>query len=120
MNHRPDRVASLIQEELGALLVRDVEFPGALVTISEVTVTKKLDLARVEVSVLPHERERDVMKTLEAAHGELQFKLGRKLSIKPMPTLKFEIDHGMENAAAVERRLLEEENVGEKKDIKDE
>ncbi|MBI2623848.1 MAG: 30S ribosome-binding factor RbfA [Candidatus Liptonbacteria bacterium] len=109
MNHRPDRVASLIQEELGALLVRELEFPGALVTVSGVEVTKKLDLARVEVSVLPHEREAEVMKTLAAAQGELQFKLGRKLNIKPMPTLKFEIDHGVENAAAVEKRLLEDE-----------
>ena len=102
------------------MLVRDLEFPGALVTISEVTVTKKLDFARVEVSVLPAARaaegeflsvaklEAGVQKTLRAAQGELQFKLGRKLSIKPMPRIQFEIDHGVENAAAVEKKLLEE------------
>jgi ribosome-binding factor A len=110
MNHRPDRVASLIQEELSQLLLREVEFPGALVTISAVEVTKKLDLARVEVSVLPHEKEVEVMKALAAAQRELQFKLGRKLNIKPMPHLLFEVDHGGENAAAVERRLLEDEH----------
>jgi ribosome-binding factor A len=110
MNHRPDRVASLIQEELGALILRELEFPGALVTISAVEVTKKLDLARVEVSVLPHEREEDVMKLLTAVQRELQFKLGRKLNIKPMPTLMFEIDHGGENAARVEKQLLDEHN----------
>ncbi len=125
MNHRPDRVASLIQGELSAMLVRDLEFPGALVTISEVTVTKKLDFARVEVSVLPAERaaegeprpvaelEADVQKTLAAAQRELQFKLGRKLNIKPMPQIRFEIDHGVENAAIVEKRLLEDEGKQE-------
>ena|SRR3989338_4156029 len=110
MNHRPDRVASLIQEELSALLVRELEFPGALVTISAVEVTKKLDFARVEVSVLPAEKETEVLKVLVAAQRELQFKLGRKLNIKPMPSLRFEIDHGIENAAVVEKRLLEDKS----------
>lgn len=110
MNHRPARVASLIQEELSAMLVRDLEFPGALVTISEIVVTKKLDFARVEVSVLPADKETEVLNTLVAAQRELQFKLGRKLNIRPMPSLRFEIDHGIENAAQVEKRLLEEEN----------
>ncbi len=110
MNHRPDRVASLIQGELSAMLVRDLEFPGALVTISEVTVTKKLDFARVEVSVLPAAKEAEVLKVLEKAQRELQFRLGRKLNIKPMPQIRFEIDHGIENAAVVEKRLLEDES----------
>ena len=90
------------------MLLRELEFPGALVTISAVEVTKKLDLARVEVAVLPAEQGERVLKSLIAAQRELQFKLGRKLNIKPMPSLKFEIDHGVENAAAVEKRLMEE------------
>lgn len=94
------------------MLVRNLEFPGALVTISEVAVTKKLDFARVEVSVLPPEREADVQKILGNAQRELQFRLGRKLNIKPMPQIRFEIDHGIENAAVVEKRLLEDENKG--------
>lgn len=110
MNHRPDRVASLIQHELGGLILRELEFPGALVTLSGVEVSKKLDFARVEVSVLPADKEPEVLKTLVAAQRELQFKLGRKLNIKPMPQLRFEIDHGLENAAQVEKRLLEEES----------
>jgi len=109
MNHRPDRVASLIERELSLMLVRDLEFPGALVTISDVIVTKKLDNAKVEVSVLPAEREEEVLKTLTAAQRELQFKLVRKLNIKPVPTIRFEIDRGAENAAVVEKKLLEVE-----------
>ncbi|MCR4328637.1 MAG: ribosome-binding factor A [Patescibacteria group bacterium] len=107
MNHRPSRISSLIEHELSYILLREVEFPGALVTVSTVEVTKKLDLARVRVSVLPSDKEGEVQKKLDAAQRELQFKLGRKLNIKPMPYLKFEIDHGIENAAQVEKMLLE-------------
>lgn len=109
MTHRPDRVASLIEHELSALLLRELEFPGALVTISGVEVTKKLDNAKISISVFPGERSEEVLKKLQFSQGSLQFKLGRILNIKPMPRIRFEIDYGAENAAQVEKRLLEEE-----------
>ncbi len=108
MNHRPDRVASLMQHELSDLVLRELEFSGALVTVSGVEVSKKLDFARVMVTVLPAEKEGEVLDILRKAHAELQFKLGRKLNIKPMPQCRFEIDHGGENAARVERNLMED------------
>jgi len=91
------------------MVVRELEFPGALVTLSGVEVTKKLDVAKVRVSVLPSEKEEEVIEIFGKAQRELQFKLGRKLNIKPMPQLQFEIDRGGENAAQVEKRLMEEE-----------
>ena len=110
MNYRPLRVGNLIREELGILLQRELEFPGALVTITEVDVSKKMDIAHVRVSVLPSPKGPEMLKILQAARGELQFKLVRKLNIKPMPQVMFDIDHGPENAAAVEKALLAEDN----------
>ncbi|MDO8516115.1 MAG: ribosome-binding factor A [bacterium] len=109
MNHRPLRVGKLIREELARLIVRELEFPGALVTITEVEVTKKLDTARVLVSVIPATEAPASLKTLSKAAPELQHLLLKKIQIKPMPHILFEIDHGPENAAIVEKRLLEDE-----------
>jgi|SRR3989338_4729019 len=108
MNYRPLRVANLIREELGMMIARELEFPGALVTITDIDVNKKLEIAHVRVSVIPSEKAAESLKTLQAARGELQYKLVRKLNIKPMPQLHFSIDHGPENAAAVEKALLSE------------
>jgi ribosome-binding factor A len=110
MNYRPLRVGNLIREELSVLLQRDLEFPGALVTITEVDITKKMDTAHVRVSVLPSQKGAEVLKILQAARGEMQYKLVRKLNIKPMPQMIFDIDHGPENAAAVEKALMGEDN----------
>ena len=108
MNFRPLRVSQLLRDELSLMILRELEFRGALVTITEVDTSKKMDIAHVRVSVLPSNKEAEVLRTLQQARGELQYKLLRKINIKPMPHLMFEIDHGPENAAAVEKALLDE------------
>jgi ribosome-binding factor A len=112
MNFRTLRVGKLIREELGALILRELEFPGAIATITEVEVSKKLDTARVRVSVIPSDAADDALATLREARGRLQYLLTRKLNIKPMPQIVFEIDERPEKAAGVEKILIEEENKG--------
>jgi len=88
------------------MLERELEFPGALVTITEVDVTKKLDYAEVMVSVIPEKFEAAAMEKLAAATGHLQHLLMKKINIKPMPRIAFVLDRGPENAAQVEKALL--------------
>jgi ribosome-binding factor A len=107
MNFRSERVGKLIREELSKMILREVELP-ALVTITEVEVDKKLDGARVELSVIPAAQEENVLAILKASAGHLQYLLLRKINIKPMPRIFFDIDHGFENAALVEKLLGED------------
>lgn len=108
--YRSERVSSLIQEELAKLLIREVEFPeGALATIVSVDVDKKLERAKVGLSVIPSSATVAAMKIVNARARELQFLLTRTLNIKPMPRLMFELDRGPENAAEVEKTLLSED-----------
>ncbi len=107
MNHRPLRVGQLIRDELAKLILREMEFDGALVTVTEVAVDKKLTAAAVKVSVIPSEKSAEVLKELVVSQGRLQHELNFKLNIKPMPFLRFQIDHGVLNAAKVEKDLLE-------------
>ncbi|OGZ02723.1 MAG: ribosome-binding factor A [Candidatus Liptonbacteria bacterium RIFCSPLOWO2_01_FULL_53_13] len=107
MNYRPLRVANLIQEELGNLLLREFDAQGAIVTITGVVVEHKLETATVKVSILPPEKAKETLKALIGAQGKLQYLLLRKINIYPMPRIHFEIDLGVENAARVEKILLE-------------
>ncbi len=108
MNRRPLRVSKLIKEELSKIILRELEFPGTLATITEVEVNKKLDTAKVLVSVIPSSLAANLVSRLAAGAGELQHLLLKKLNIKPMPRIYFELDRGPENAAIVEKRLLED------------
>ena len=108
--YRSDRVASVIREELGKLLIREVEFGGAVVTITDVEADKKLDRAVVYVSVFPSEKVSEAMRVLHGATPRLQHLLLRKMNIKPMPRIEFRHDIGPERAAGVEKALIDDNN----------
>ena len=106
MKHRPERVQKLIREELSKIILKELEFNRALVTITEVEVDKKFGLARVLLSVLPSSASNKALAVAERAAGDLQHLLMKKINIKPMPRIRFEIDRGLEHAADIERLLL--------------
>ena len=111
MNYRPQRVSALIQEELGKMLARDIEFAeGVLATITGVDVGEKLEHAKVWLSVLPSDAAEAALKVALKARNELQYRLLKKINIRPMPRIEFVIDRGAERAAAVEKALLKDNN----------
>jgi ribosome-binding factor A len=108
MNHRPERVAKLIREKLSTTIAREVEFPmGTLVTLTEVEVNKKMEIAKIGVSVIPSNKAEEVLRILHKAQGDLQYLLVRILNIKPMPRIHFAIDYGPANAAHIEKTLID-------------
>lgn len=107
---RPERLSSLIRERLSWLLLKEIEVPSALITLTEVKVQKDLSRAVAKFSVFPSERAGEILKILEKRAPQFQFMLMREMSIKPMPQIVFEIDRGLENAAKVEKALLEDNN----------
>ena len=112
MNNRPERVASVLVEELNKLLVRELEAPGALITVTGAEVSRNLEHAKIGVSVYPSDKAAEALKALEGRRREFQHLLLRKMNIRPMPRIAFEIDRGPEKAAAVEKALQEEKEAG--------
>ncbi len=107
MNYRDLRVGGLIRNELGKMLLKEFEFPGVLLTITDVVVDKKLESARVDVSILPAEKSGEILRVLQKNQGRLQHLLLKKINIKPMPRIRFVLDRGPENAANIEKILIE-------------
>lgn len=104
---RHQRVTSLIQEHLNAIIMREMEFGGALVTITEVIIQKDLDYADVYVSVIPDERAEEVVMKLNGSKGYLKHLMVRKINIRPMPEIRFIMDTGMSHAAKLEKTFIE-------------
>jgi len=109
MNYRPERVSSLIKQELSAIIIKNIEFPaGYLATITDVDVDKKLEHAKIGISVLPSEGADKVLRILGKAAGHLQYLLMKRVNIKPLPRIVFEIDHGIEKLAKIEKLLIDD------------
>lgn len=100
------RVSSLIRERLSWIIREEIEVPDALITLTDVKVGKKLDRAVVKVSVMPSEKAEEALKALHGRIGKLQHLLLTEMNIRPMPRIAFELDRGPENAAKVEKALL--------------
>ena len=107
MKHRVERINSLIKEEFGKIIAKELEFP-TLTTLTEVSVSKDFHQAVIKFSVIPSEKSGAVLKILNQNLRHLQYLLMKKINIKPMPRINFEIDYGLEKAAEVEKLLLKD------------
>ncbi len=68
------------------------------VTVTTVETTRDLDHAKVWVSVLGSERQRDkTLVALEGAKGVLQARLGHELGLRRTPRLEFVYDRAVEH-----------------------
>lgn len=104
---RHQRVESLIREELDKIIIKELEFSGALVTVTSIDVQKDLDYADIGVSVIPAEKGERALEKLNKNRKELQHLLLKKINIRPMPELRFRLDIGLEKAAELEKAFIE-------------
>lgn len=103
-------MAKLIKEELSAILRKEIELENALITINDVDVYKDLLNARVKLGILPADKADEALKIIEKRAGYLTGLLLKKINIKPMPHLSFEIDRGAEAAADFDKAFLKSKN----------
>jgi ribosome-binding factor A len=95
------RVDEAMRMVLSDAIATDLKDPRVgFVTVTSVKTSPDLRHARVYVSVLGDEAEREAsMDGLRSAHGYLQRRLAGELTLKHTPSLTFEydgsIDHGM-------------------------
>lgn len=108
MSRRTDRVEDLLRAELSQLILREVRDPRArLTTVSHVNVSPDLRRARVELSVLGGDEEREeALVALRRAAGFLRGRLAKRLrSLKTMPELEFVLDRGAEHSQRISELL---------------
>ena len=95
------RVNEAVREVVSAHIAGDLKDPRiGFVTVTGVDTSPDLRHARVYVSVLGSEVEREeALEGLTSARGFLQAQVGTELRMKRTPTLEFlndpSIDHGM-------------------------
>ena len=111
---RADRVAALIKEELGAILLRGIKDPRiGFVTITDVQVSDDLKYARVFYSVLGDDQKREeTAKGLEQARGFLQRDIAHTLKLRFTPHLSFSADSSFDEGMKIDgiiRKIHEEE-----------
>jgi ribosome-binding factor A len=101
------RVNEVIRQVLGDVIATDLKDPRiGFVTVTDVDTSPDLRTARVYVSVLGGESERDkALAGLRSSHGFLQGKIAAELRMKRTPTLTFHYDDSVDRGVRISRLL---------------
>ena len=104
---RQRKVADQIRVELSDLVMRGIKDPRlGFVTITEVRMSRDLGYARVFVSVLGGADAQDgALLALRRAGRYIRGEIGRRVRLRHVPELRFEIDRTLENSARIDQLL---------------
>ena len=97
---RQNKISRLIQKELGEILQRQgrSHFGGAMITVTNVIITKDLSLAKVYLSLFATKDKNELLKKIESNTREIRMNLTQKVKnqLRIMPDLKFYIDDALD------------------------
>ena len=106
------RVNEALREVLSARIAGGLKDPRiGFVTVTAVETSPDLRHARVFVSVLGNEREReDSLAGLQRAHGVLQAEIAKVMHMKRTPEIKFIYDETVDKGMRINELLAAEEH----------
>ena len=114
MSIRTERVAGVIRELVGGLLLRDIDTSGyGLLTVTDVIMAPDLRLAKIYVSHFHSGKTNEqVLAFFEEHHKAIRMRIGAAVRLKFTPELRFYIDETLVRVERLEEllgRIHEEE-----------
>ena len=107
MSNRLEKVNSLLEHEIGKILLRDFAFsPEILVTLTRVETTANLIEAKAYVSVFPEPKAESIILALNKSVYDIQYKINRTLKMRPIPKIRFVKETEISKAAKIEELLF--------------
>ncbi len=105
---RSKRVADLVRKEISDIVLRRLKDPRiGFVTVTDVSVTDDLKLARVFVSSLKEDEREQMLEILNSAKSFIRQELGRRVKMKVTPDLEFRVDTSIQYGDRIDQLLKE-------------
>ncbi len=107
MSIRPNRVGEQMKKELGDIIGRKIKDPRiGFVTVTDVQVTGDLQQAKVYISVLGDDEQREnTLKGLAKAKGFIRSEIGKRIRLRKTPEIQFEFDESIDYGNRIETLL---------------
>lgn len=112
---REQRVAEAIKEEISDILRTQLKDPRiGFVSVTGVEVTNDLRQAKVHVSVMGTEQEKEqAIKVLQKATGFIRSELAGRLTLRYTPELLFRLDKSIDHGLRIAKLLNEIQEQGQ-------
>ncbi|KSU62556.1 ribosome-binding factor A [[Bacillus] enclensis] len=107
MSHRANRVGEQMKKELSDIIGRKIKDPRiGFVTVTDVQVSGDLQQAKVYITVLGGEDQREnTLKGLAKAKGFIRSEVGQRVRLRKTPEIIFEFDESIEYGNHIETLL---------------
>lgn len=105
---RQQKIARLLQKELGDIFLQYARrIQGTLVTVTSVTVSPDLSIARIRLSIFPADKVVPVMEQVEAETKTFRYELGKRVrhQLRIIPELFFYNDDSLDYLENIDRLL---------------
>lgn len=119
---RQKKIAGVIQKDLAEILQRaatDGGFQGTIISVSKVHVTVDLSLAKVYVSIFPHEQIKPILEGIHEHRSVIKNELAKRTrnQLRRVPELAFYLDDSLDYIEGIEKSLKEGLNPIDKPDV---
>lgn len=106
---RQQKVAALLQQELGTFFQRESKtyFGGAMITVTVVRVSPDLAMAKVYLSIYGGPPRDEVFQFIVSQTREIRYKLGQEVGkqLRVVPELVFILDDSISYAEEINKLL---------------
>lgn len=114
-SNRQKKIAGVLQKDLAGVLqemLRNSGQTGIIISVSKVSVTVDLSLAKVYVSVFPSEKGSAMVKELNVFKPKIKHQIAQltKHQLRKMPDLSFYNDDSLEYIDQIEKAVKGESN----------
>ena len=115
---RIDRISQEVHKAIDGIIRDELNDPriGGTWSIVRCEVTRDLRYCKVRVSILEEDLRKDMMKALQKASGFVRRELGRRVDLRYVPEILFELDTNIEYAAHINELLKETRTHDEESD----
>lgn len=105
MSRRLERTAELIKRELGIIILKEIGEQCGLTTITRVILSRDIEYANIYFVSMPDSAGEKILKIFKENIFSIQQTLNSRLSMRPVPKVRFHIDRAEEEANMLDELL---------------
>ncbi|HQV35261.1 MAG TPA: 30S ribosome-binding factor RbfA [Flavobacterium sp.] len=122
--NRQKKIGSVLQNDLVDILQGEVRKNGIsnlIISVSKVSVTTDLSVAKVYLSVFPTEKGAEILAAIKSNTPLIKHDLSQrvKLQLRKVPNLTFFIDDSLDYIEKIDKALIGDENPIENPELLD-
>lgn len=123
-SQRQKKIAGIIQKDIADILQRaakDGGLSGILISVTKVSVTADLSIAKVFLSIFPNKDSEELLEGIKSNEPLIKHELAQRTrhQLRRIPELQFFIDDSLDYIENIDKSLKRGENPIENRDLLD-